>query len=45
MDSLAREWAEALRGQGLSAQDLEELDEARIVLFIRAYRGIDHHAK
>ena len=25
MDSLAREWAEALRGQGLSAQDLEEL--------------------
>ncbi|MEK7363636.1 MAG: hypothetical protein AAB016_06640 [candidate division NC10 bacterium] len=25
LDSLAREWAEALRGQGLSAEDLEEL--------------------
>ena len=24
---------------------MEELDEARIVRFIRAYRGIDHHAK
>jgi len=25
VDSLVREWTEALRGQGLSAQDLEEL--------------------
>ena len=25
VDALAREWTEALRGQGLSAQDLEEL--------------------
>ena len=25
MDSLVREWTEALRGQGLSAKDLEEL--------------------
>lgn len=25
VDSLAREWAEALRGRGLSPQDLEEL--------------------
>ena len=25
MESLAREWANALRGQGLSAEDLEEL--------------------
>ena len=42
IESLAADWTRALRGQRLSASDL---DEKRVVRFIEAYRGIDHHQR